>query len=129
MAIFINQKKKKRIGTDNIKGFMIPIAGGYERIIKALLLLRTFIPNTIIKQSEDEIGNYMRNYIHKDIWNKFVPYLESLKDCRGLYAIYNEDKYNKGNVDKLIYCQEILGHNKGMKDLKSTLHYQRFVLV
>jgi hypothetical protein len=129
VAIFLNQKKKKRDSKDDIKGFLIPISGGYERIIKALKLLRLFIPNSILKQGEDEISNYMRNYLHSDIWDKFVPFLNSLKDCRGLYAIYNENKYNKGNVDKLIYCQEILGHQKGMKDLKSTLHYQRFIFV
>jgi hypothetical protein len=126
-AIFLNQMKK-RAGID-VHSFSIPINGGYERIIKSLLLLRLFIPSSIIKKNEDEVSNYMRNYLVKDIFFKYAIHLNDLKDCRGFYAIYNESKYNYNNIDTLVYCQQILGHSNDKQSLQSTLNYSRFRLV
>lgn len=128
IAIFLNQKKKKE--NSDIVGFEIPINGGYERVIKALLFLRMFIPNTTLKRGEREVATVMRTYLTKNfLQDNISSGLKDMKDCRSLYAIYNENKYNRGLTDSLVYCQEILGHEHGMQDLKTTLHYDRFKLI
>ena len=106
--------------------------------------MRVFLPDSILKQGRKEVedyigeirdtdnkaGRYVRDFLDTSfIETNIVTGLTNLKDLRGFYAIYNEAKYNKGKTDKLIYCQEVLGHSKDLKSLKTTLHYNRFTLV
>ena len=126
-ALFLNQVKKR---DKDFLAFQIPLLSPYERIIKALLVLRLLIPPKMLKGSIENLSNLMRTYKVDSIWNASInDGIKNYKDCRSFYAIYNELEYNNNNVDKIVYCQEVLGHKKGLGSLKATLSYQRFVLV
>jgi hypothetical protein len=53
----------------------------------------------------------------------------TLYSVQKILLFSNELEHNNNFVDKIVYCQEVLGHKKGLGSLKATLSYQRFVLV
>ena len=128
-VIFLNQKKMRK--GDDIKGYYIPILGGYNRLISAIKLLRFLIPATIKRKDDKAISDYLRGYFAKD-WSEILLKFDiekrdndnkllgiDRKKMRGIYAVYMRLKYseyqNSVGLAKLLH---------GAKDttVKATAH-------